>query len=225
MKRTIFLIISLLSSNCLYVQAQQDPYDFLTIVIENKTGTIDQVVYYPEGSTYEVKDENGKEVKPLSTSPNAYTFEGNLTLFVTPEYRKEKMDNFSIQQQKLKIFTTAAAAYAGGFGAEWNGETTSDFPPANKVKWKEQPSDATEVSISKELMKSTINEGKYNMKLTFSNGIIFTYQDGAYAATLGEEELEIQGKYIIRSRLGTAKLSFNTTTGKVWWVFEPKKEE
>ena len=58
------------------------------------------------------------------------------------------------------------------------------------------------------------------MEFEISNGITFTYKDGEYTSTLNDKKLEIDGKYVIESKLGTLKISFNPRNGETWWVFE-----
>ena len=81
------------------------------------------------------------------------------------------------------------------------------------------------LETKKKLSPSQANPGKYNLELRFDNGIIFNYEDGKATATLDNQALEIEHKYLISSKLGMAKLSFNPNTGKVWYIFEPVRSK
>ena len=207
--------------------AQDNPYDFMTIVVEKENGTVDQLVYYPEGSTHQVKSVNNQVIAVDSSSAGLFIYEGNLELVIFPQYRKEKPDYYSIRKQKLKVYTTAKAAFAAGFGSGWGYEYADIYKKDKPVAYSKTVSSyqSNGVSTEKELIPSSTNADQYNLKMTFSNGIVFTYTDGKYKATLDGEELYIKGKYLIESKLGTAKLSFNPSNGEVWWVFEKIKAE
>ncbi|MFK7968879.1 MAG: hypothetical protein AB8F95_00860 [Bacteroidia bacterium] len=81
------------------------------------------------------------------------------------------------------------------------------------------------VKAEKELAFSTKKEGHYNVVLTLSNGIIFSYQDGEVKAALDDELLEIEGEYLVYSSLGVARISFDPKSGELWWVFDKGGEQ
>lgn len=75
----------------------------------------------------------------------------------------------------------------------------------------------------KKITDSKSLESKKNLYFKLSNGIEFSYVDGKYNATLNNKYLDIKGKYVINSKLGTLKISFNPNNGETWWVFESKE--
>ena len=59
-----------------------------------------------------------------------------------------------------------------------------------------------------------------NVRIEFSNGLVFSYFNGEATAWYDNEAAKIQGKYIITFPGGTAKISYNPEGGTAWWVFE-----
>ena len=224
MKNITLFTLAILFSGIISSQPLSEEYNFLTVIIDQPEGKIDKVIYYPEGSEFEVLNESGTEKKLKKTS-DSFTFLENVKLVIYPEYRKERPDYYTVKNRRLRVFTTAKAAYSAGFGADWNGDYSKQpARPKEKTKSKSHYH-SNGVTVEKELLKSSKNPEKYNLKMTFSNGIIFNYEDGKYSATLEEQPLLIEHKYIIYSDLGKAKISFNPNNGVVWWVFQPWRTE
>lgn len=215
------LLILVFSFMVLFLHAQDDtPYDFLTIVIDNpkEEKSQDQVFYYPEGSHYKVYLQ--KKNEEPQKAEGVITYDGDMKLRVYPQYRKESPDEIKINNRRLRIFTSAKAAYSAGFGAEWyNASKQNNSHQSEGCGYNSH----TDVTVNKEITWSEKLNGKYNLKLAFSNGITFTYNNGEYKASLENKDLQVKSKYIIESKLGTTKFSFNENNGEVWWIFEPKE--
>ncbi|MEO0583488.1 MAG: hypothetical protein AAF135_14785, partial [Bacteroidota bacterium] len=178
------------------------------------------VIYYPAGSTYTIIDENNRPVNPEAAEANTFVYKGEIRLKVFPSYRPSP-DRYPLKNQEITIMTTISAAKEAGFA---DGVYTPSNPTAKEHEAiPQRPS--THVKIQKELIPSQARPGKYNVKLTFSNGIEFMYQDGQAQAFYRGEEQVIDGKYLVLTPLGIAKISFDPGSGVVWWVFEPAAEE
>lgn len=81
------------------------------------------------------------------------------------------------------------------------------------------------ITINPDFIGISQNSLSFYAQNTFklSNGIEFSYVDGKYNATLNNKYLDIKGKYVIDSKLGILKISFNPNNGETWWVFEIKE--
>lgn len=79
------------------------------------------------------------------------------------------------------------------------------------------------IAATKTITDSKVKKGRKNLILKFTNGIEFTYTDGKIGATLNGKDIYVEGKYLVYSKLGVAKISFNPKNGETWWVFEEKK--
>lgn len=191
-------------------QANHNHYNFLTVVIDGADGELEKVIYYPKGSTYRVY--LTKKDKETVTTEDFVTYQGNMQLTIYPKFRKYKPIHFDIKGKRLRIFWTAQGAFDAGFGADWNNdsETVNENSSENSSK----------ITLKKELIASKKYSGKYNVTLTFSNGIVFKYTDGKFNAKLHDKYINIKGEYMIEMESGILKFSYNPKTGKVWWIFD-----
>ena len=80
-------------------------------------------------------------------------------------------------------------------------------------------------TLDKQLTPSKIAADRYNVVLTFSNGVQFSYEDGQYEATQNGMPIEVDGQYIIETKDEIIKFSFDPTSGKVWWIVQPFKKK
>lgn len=195
--------------------AQQTNHQVLTIVVNKMDGTAEQSIAYPPGTSYKVYRAS-MELIPNEVEEGPLVLDGTFELLVYPTYRKDRPDQYNFKDQQVKIYTG-----------------TEEFitPEAKMEMAKQQPSKSVKPKVTpvltgkKELTRSTLYPERYNLKFELSNGISFFYQDGKYSAHLDGKDLTIAGKYVIETKLGTAKLSFNPRTAELWWVFEPNEKE
>ena len=160
-------------------------------------------IMYPPGTKFEVKTKEGYIQMKNSENPYKLDIESNgFRLYVYPTYKSTK-DLYHLEK-----------------GASVELVLTKHFIDSenNNSHYKYN----SETGIKKITDSKTL-KGKKNLYFKLSNGIEFTYKDGKYNALLNDTYLDIKGKYIINSKLGTLKLSFNPNNGETWWVFENKK--
>ncbi|RNC86942.1 MAG: hypothetical protein ED556_05830 [Winogradskyella sp.] len=169
-----------------------------------KSNEAHDYVMYPPGTKFELKTKEGYIVFKNSDQPGNIDIEDKHTLYVYPSW-KDDADIFELTEGKVEKLLTYKF---------------SDSRKASGVK----SIHSNGVTATSNVSNSETIEGKKNLEFVLSNGIKFIYEDGVYNATLNEEELTIKYKYLIYSDLGVLKLSFNSSNGKVWWVFEPTKE-
>ncbi len=155
---------------------------------------------YPPGTKFELKNKHGYILFKNSDEPGIIEIEEDYTLYVYPSW-KDDADVFKLTEGKVEKILT------------------SNY---SKTELEKHSIKSNAVSAIYTVSDSRQREGKKNLEFKLSNGITFKYEDGKYRAYLNEEEnyLNIESKYLIESELGTLKLSFNASTGVVWWVFE-----
>lgn len=178
----------------LTIQAQDN---FLTIINPDQW---DSELMYPPYTKFELRNEAYEVVFSDKSPKGTFKIDGNYTLRVFPSWR-ENADVFKLKSGRLELrepIRVRSTENRSSKGYRSHG-----------------------VSVEKELSPSQSHYGLQNVKLTFSNGVIFTYTDGDYKATLDGKILEISSKYLIYSKLGIHKVSYNPSSGKVYWVFEP----
>lgn len=161
----------------------------------------ESVIMYPPGTEFELRNEHNYIILKYSETPRVFEMDGKYTLIVKPDY-KDEPDVFEFDNAG-QIELSETIRY---------GQSDS-----NKY---ESSSGYNGVTAEKILTDSKTTDGSKNLEFKLSNGIIFRYIDGIYNAILNGDYLDIKGKYMIASDLGTLKLSFNPKTGTVWWVFE-----
>ncbi|WP_298894470.1 hypothetical protein [uncultured Psychroserpens sp.] len=167
--------------------------------------TPESVIMYPPGTDFELKTKEGYIVMKNNNTPKIFEIDDDYTLFVYPNY-KESSDVFKLNKGKVELALTSRF---------------SDKDPKEETLF----IDDSNITSHQKITDSKINSGLKNLEFELSNGIMFKYTDGKYKAYFKKEEnyLNIKGKYLIESKLGVLKLSFNPKNGQVWWVFEAKK--
>lgn len=190
MKKLVFTILSSLMFCVLQAQAT-----YLKITTNDKS--LDRIMY-PPGTHFELRTKEGYIIFKNSESPGILEIKEKHTLYVYPSWKNDP-DVFVINEGKVEKVLTKTYS--------WSYEN-------------DEPTSYNGVTAEKELTDSKVNEGKKNLKFTLSNGIVFTYVDGEYEATINGNKLKTRGKYLIYSELGILKLSFNPSNGVVWWIFE-----
>ena len=159
---------------------------------------------YPPGTKFELKNEHGYIVFKNSDDPGEIDIDGDYTLYVYPSWKKTpdviKLKEGRLEKVLKKTYTIPIHEYNT---IESNG-VTANFKVTDSEDFK----------------------GKKNLYFELSNGITFRYSDGKYNAYLNDEEnyLNIVNKYLVESKMGTLKLSFNPNNGETWWIFEPTKK-
>lgn len=153
---------------------------------------------YPPKTKFELVNNQGDTILTENQKPQKKLVDKDYILTIYPTY-KQKTDVIKLSNSQVELveITTMNTNHFG----KWS---------SNGVEGKYTVSDS---------MKQN---GKKNVVLTFSNGIVFTYTDGDVKAKLNNTELVIKGNYVIYSEIGIAKVSFSPKNGETWWVFEPK---
>jgi len=158
-------------------------------------------ISYAPNTKFEVKNKHGYIQMKNANSPYQLKIEEEgYTLTVYPSYKNGK-----------DIYTLYKGAIIERVFAEDNIHDNSNYTISN-----------TNVTGTKKVTKSLVKKNKYNLEFELSNGITFTYKDGKYTSSLNDKKLDIDGKYVIESKIGTLKISFNPRNGETWWVFEEK---
>ncbi|MDC7999005.1 hypothetical protein [Gilvibacter sediminis] len=191
--KTILTISLLLSA---WLSQAQDEY--LTIY---RSGQSSDQISYPPNTPFELTDETGAVVFSDKSDAKQFEIRSTYELTLYPSYR-DKPETYTLTSGKLTL-NPAKRLQVTQSDSNW-GYTSNG------------------ISVTKTLSASKRNYGLQNVTLNFSNGVVFTYMDGDYKATLNGKELEIKGKYLIYSPLGIHKVSFNPQSGKAYWVFEPR---
>ena len=201
---------------------------FLTLVIDEPGKNIEKVIYYPEGTTYRIYQT--RKIEETIKTDDVIIYYGDMLLKVYPTYKhKNDQDQLALHGKRLRIFDDPVSAIKAGFGGDWvDGiKVTTEVhdedaiqTPYEELKQQRSTEEAWGVTLEKELIPSKSLKGKYNLKLSLSNGITFEYNDEKYAAKFNGEYVHTEGKYIIKTEAGTLKFSFNPANGVVYWFFE-----
>ena len=188
------LSIFILSSNSVFSQKT-----YLKIV---KGPSLNDVIMYPPGTAFELKNKHGYIVFKNSDTPGILDIKEEHTLYVFPDW-KDEVDVFKLAEGRLEKILTKNYGKLSQPNYHLN-------QYENQVKAKFTVSDSRNI------------EGEKNLDFKLNNGIAFEYFDGKFRAYLTSEDnyLHIEGKYIIESELGILKISFNPKNGRTWWVFE-----
>tara|TARA_R110001632_G_scaffold43376_1_gene109949 strand:- start:100494 stop:101081 length:588 start_codon:yes stop_codon:yes gene_type:complete len=191
MKTIITTIILLLSIG---INAQN------TYLKIHKDDTLENTISYPPGTEFELRNEHNYIILKDNKTPRIFEIDGNYKLIVFPSYKTEK-DVYELTK-----------------GAKVELRLTKKFEkPANENIFY---IDENSLKSEKKVTDSTIKKGKKNLVFKMSNGIKFQYTDGTYFATYYDEYIDVVGKYVIKTKTGTLKLSFNPNNGETWWVFQ-----
>jgi hypothetical protein len=175
--------------------AMQAQKTYVKITQDNKT------VSYPPGTQFELKNPHGYIVLKYSQTPRVQTIDGDYELILHPDYRTEK------EVVKLKKGDKVELVLS---------HYSEKTDPGNHYGYLDQSA----ILADKQVTDSPKQKGKKNLTLKLNNGIKFVYEDGNYYAKLRKKYVDVQGKYLIETDLGTLKVSFNPDSGVVWWIFE-----
>lgn len=179
----------------LSIQAQKT---YVKITKDNTT------TYYPPGTSFELKNQHGYIILKYSETPRVEEIKNNSQIILSPNYKKGE-DIINLKK-----------------GDQVELALTKDWGKIQR-NVKEIYINPDEVVAHKKITDSQKYLGQKNLNFELSNGIEFIYKDGDYRATYGKESLDIRGKYVIQSKIGTLKISFNPESGELWWIFEKKQ--
>lgn len=164
-----------------------------------------EVIYYPPGTHFDLKNPHGYIILKYSETPRVEKIEADYKLVLYPNWREGEEIIELTKGDQVELALTK----------DW-GKVKRD-PKSIYIKER--------VVVShKKLTDSEKFEGKKNLEFELSNGIKFVYKDKKYYATYRGKDINIKNKYIITTKVGTLKLSFNSSNGVVWWVFEKAKK-
>ena len=195
MKKLIVLLAMLISG----IALSQPTY---LMIFENENDT--NRITYPPGTPYELRDEDNNLILNETNYSGEFKIDKSYILTVRPSWT-EKLQIYNLTSGKLVIAQTTKY---------------TDNPKKSKTKKKYQSYGVT--LDEKVLTDSETIDNQKNVRLTFSDGVVFTYTDGEARAYKNGDELRIEYKYLIYSDMGIHKVSFNPKNGKVYWVFDPE---
>ncbi|QBA64785.1 hypothetical protein [Muriicola soli] len=187
------LIISFLLS-CLIGVAQDKEY--LTIELE---GGQKNEVSYPPGTEYYLFDKQGNFVLAEGDLNEPFVINSQHTLIVSPKYKKDT-DKFVIRAGRIlmkELEVTDSSVSDSGQNDNYNGQLT----------------------VRKEYFDSNL-QGQRNLLLVFNNGLVFRYFDGEARAWYNNDEVTVEGEFLVEIPEGTAKISYNPFSGETWWVID-----
>ncbi|MEM9888275.1 MAG: hypothetical protein AAF849_20445 [Bacteroidota bacterium] len=210
MKNSILSLLMISSCFASFSAYAQSASGNLMMIIE-RTNEEQLVLEYPESTTYEITDQASKKASAIQEEKGMVYEKGVYKITVFPTY-KESPDHYEIAAEQIHVLRIEN--HNDPIELHQKVEATFDYGRYNGA-----------VKIDKLLVKSKQYPDEYNCIVSLSNGIVFSYIDRKVAATLGDKILSIEGKYIIDSELGVAKISFNPKDGQVWYVFEEKVEK
>lgn len=159
-----------------------------------------KVIYYPPGTQFDLKNPHGYIILKYSETPRVEEIDGDYKMIISPNW-KEGKDIIKLSEgDKVELALTK------DFGKDNNQKTVL--------------LNNTRIKVQKEVTDSKKFEGKKNLRLELDNGILFVYEDGEYYAKLDNKYIDIQNKYVIKTKKGILRVSFNPNNGVTWWVFE-----
>ena len=199
MKATTFIFGLLFGLILAPVHGQENRY--LKITLED-----DAVVNFPPQTRFLMEDKNGKILlyPDRLEEMGSYDISEAVKLYVFSSW-KEDPDVFELKRGRLSLESPSLLAYG------------KPKRKKNYQKTKTQYGDPIGIEEKRVIPNA---DGTNDLSLLFSNGIIFYYKDGEASAWLNGETLEIEAEYIIKSRLGTIRMSYDPYTTVIWYVFE-----
>jgi len=141
----------------------------------------------------------------------SYLVRGNFSIKLYPSYTTTSQV-LDFTDSEVQIFTTPKAAKAAGF--------KSNFHWQINPKAKNYGRYDGSVKVEKQLSTFDRFPYRYNVQLDFSNGVQSKYFDGTVTATQAGKDLTIDGKYLVQTKNGMLKISFDPKDGEMWYVFE-----
>lgn len=191
MKNILKLAISL---SFIFTKGQELSY--LHIELSN---TIENSVSYPPKTNFQLFDQDGNYVLADGELDEPFDIGSRHTLLVYPTY-KDKTDTLVIDSGRISM----------KMGHD-------NYEISENIDTK-MVTDFNKITARKELFESK-KTGEQNLILTFENGLVFLYLDGKAKALFQNQEVPIQGKYVVDFDGGTAKISYNPRNGETWWIF------
>ncbi|MBC8753501.1 hypothetical protein H2O64_02385 [Kordia sp. YSTF-M3] len=197
--------------------AETNEYSYLKVVLSDQ-----ETISYPPETGFLVQDSEGKTIlNPTDLERlKVYKIETPITLFVFVSWNK-KPDVYELNSGKLVLGKTNRTYKKV---AKNNGET----PPKDHFSRPTDRDYVVDTKLDKKknhtvyLLKvkyfSYDEETGHDMRLEFSNGIIFYFKDGKAEAWQDGHSLNIKGAYAIKIPYGFLKISYNPFTKKMWWA-------
>ncbi|NNK87637.1 MAG: hypothetical protein HKO90_05095, partial [Flavobacteriaceae bacterium] len=140
-------------------------------------------IMFPPGTPFELYDWDNNLVLNQDSFEGIFAIDDPHTLYVFPSWKEEK-EVFKLENARIEVLPTKNYHKSG---------------------IKHTPISSHGITVTKSVTDSAVNPGEKNVKLEFSNGILFTYTDGDVEATLNGKILEIENKYLVYSQLGVTK--------------------
>lgn len=202
MKTTIYIFGILFCFILAPIHGQENRY--LKITIDDEA-----VVNFPPNTRFRLEDKKGKGLLNLDRLEELGSFEisQEVKLNVFSSWKPEP-DVFEFKSGRLSLESPRLLAY---------GDPKKEN---NHNNAKSQYGDPIGIS-KKRLIPNT--DGSNDLRLEFTNGIIFYFKDGEASAWLNGETLSIEEKYIIESPLGVLRLSYDPYSTVIWYVFEASR--
>lgn len=188
-------IVSLIVLVILAYQLQSQNI-YLKISEANKTS-----ISYPPGTKFELKNNQNYTVLKEGETPLVFKIDEPYTLYVFPDYKSGK-DVYNLSKGKIEL--------------------VSNEVYMNAIKTHKQESyQSNGVTLDNTYYSaSTIKKGETNVILEFSNWVVFSYLDGNVTAIINNDAVDVKGNYLIYTKEGVVKISYNPKNKQVWWTFE-----
>ncbi|WP_435415800.1 hypothetical protein [Polaribacter aestuariivivens] len=162
-----------------------------------------QWIMYPPNTKFSLKNKMNTIVFSDKNSFGKFSINEIYTLEIFPPYRNES-DIYTLDSGSIELIE-------------------KDNFISEEKKYKKKKNHSNAIAAEKIITTSKTNPNRKNLTLKFTNGIEFSYTDGKVRANLDGKDLYVENKYVIYSKLGIAKISFNPKNGETWWVFEANK--
>jgi len=163
-----------------------------------------QWIMYPPNTKFSLKDENKITIFSDKNGLGKFDITEVYILEIFPPYKNDS-DIYTLNKGSIELI-------------EKENFISEKRSHKKKIIYSET------VAAKKIITDSKKNNHRKNLVLKFTNGIEFSYIDGVVTATLDGKELYIENSYLIYSKLGVAKISFNPKNGETWWVFDADKD-
>lgn len=196
--KKLVIILSLLLSGIAFAQPTY------LMIFENDEDL--SRITYPPGTSYELRNEEGDLIFNETNYSGDFKISKPHTLTIYPNW-KDDPDVYELTQGKLVIAKT---------------EKFFDDHKSEDKKTKSVYQSYGVTLDEKFLSDSETLEGQKNVRLIFSDEVVFDYIDGEARAYQNGKKLNIVGKYLVYSDNGVHKISFNSRTGTTYWVFDPE---
>lgn len=189
-------------------------------------------ISYPPGTGFVAQDSEGNTVlSPADLEAlGSYEVTEPITLFVFTIWNEEP-DVYELTSGKLLLGKTDRSYTNDSY--QYKKRRTEVGKKVNSTDHFSRPTDSNEynghrgvsngVRITATRFFDFDEKTGYDTSIEFSNDVTFYYRDGKASAWQNGNDLKIDGKYLIETKNGIIKLSYNPSNKKIWWVFDKKK--